>query len=58
MNAPNPMANPKLAFISPSYFSNINAPISMVVADIATNIANPLASFKASPPLRYFPTAR
>ena len=58
MNAPNPMANPKLAFIRPSRFSNINAPINIVAADIAINVANPLASFKASPPSRYFPTTR
>ena len=52
------MANPKLASISPPDFSNMNAPINIVAADIAINVANPLASFKASPPFKYFPTTR
>ena len=58
MNAPNPMANLKLANINPPDFSDMNAPISIVVADIATNITNPFASFKASPLFKYFPTKR
>ena len=58
MNAPNPIANPKLANIRPPDFSKMNAPINIVAADIATNAANPFASFKASPPFKYFPTKR